>query len=54
MMDFVFPDGSVRQFEAGTTGRQIAASIAKSLEKKAVLVRLDGKKVTKRQLTRAA
>ena len=42
MIELVFPDGSKRSFEAGVTGRQIAAGIAKSLEKKAVLVKLDG------------
>ena len=43
MIDLVFPDGSVRQFPEGVTGREVAASIAKSLEKKAALVKLDGK-----------
>ncbi|MCX7587049.1 threonine--tRNA ligase [Phenylobacterium sp. 58.2.17] len=42
MIDLIFPDGSKRQFEDGVTGRDVAASIAKSLEKKAVLVKLDG------------
>ena len=42
MIDLQFPDGSVRPFPEGTTGRQVAASIAVSLEKKAVLVKLDG------------
>lgn len=42
MIDLIFPDGSQRQFEDGVTGRDVAASIAKSLEKKAVLVKLDG------------
>ena len=42
MIDLEFPDGSVRQFEAGVTGRQVAASIAKSLEKRSALVKLDG------------
>ncbi|MDP3382332.1 MAG: threonine--tRNA ligase [Phenylobacterium sp.] len=42
MIELVFPDGSKRPFEAGVTGRQVAAGIAKSLEKKAVLVKLDG------------
>ena len=42
MIELVFPDGGVRQYEDGVTGRQVAASIAKSLEKKAALVRLDG------------
>ncbi|MDB5459770.1 MAG: threonine--tRNA ligase, partial [Caulobacteraceae bacterium] len=42
MIDLVFPDGGVRQFEEGVTGRDVAASIAKSLEKRSVLVKLDG------------
>jgi threonyl-tRNA synthetase len=43
MIDLVFPDGSVRQFPEGVTGREVAASIAKSLEKRSALVKLDGK-----------
>lgn len=42
MIDLIFPDGSKRQYDDGATGRDVAASIAKSLEKKAVLVKLDG------------
>ena len=42
MIDLEFPDGSVRQFQAGVTGREVAASIAKSLEKRSALVQLDG------------
>jgi threonyl-tRNA synthetase len=42
MIELVFPDGGVRQFEEGATGRDVAASIAKSLEKRSVLVKLDG------------
>ena len=42
MIDLEFPDGSVRQFEEGATGRDVAASIAKSLEKRSALVKLDG------------
>ena len=42
MIDLIFPDGSQRQFEDGATGRDVAASIAKSLEKRAVLIKLDG------------
>ena len=42
MIDLVFPDGSVRQFPEGVTGREVAASIAKSLEKRSALVKLDG------------
>ncbi|MGE0499714.1 MAG: threonine--tRNA ligase [Rhizobiaceae bacterium] len=37
-----FPDGSVREFDAATTGAQIAESISKSLAKKAVAYALDG------------
>ncbi|HVY34391.1 MAG TPA: threonine--tRNA ligase [Caulobacteraceae bacterium] len=43
MIDLKFPDGSVRPFPEGTTGRQVAASIAMSLEKRALLIKLDGK-----------
>jgi len=42
MISLTFPDGSVREYEAGTTGRDVAGLIAKSLEKKAVAVMLDG------------
>jgi len=42
MIDLIFPDGSQRQFDDGATGRDVAASIAKSLEKRAVLVKLEG------------
>ncbi|MDA4847758.1 threonine--tRNA ligase [Hoeflea poritis] len=37
-----FPDGSERQYDAGSTGRDVAESIAKSLAKKAVAVAIDG------------
>lgn len=43
MIDLEFPDGSHRQYPKNATGRDVAASISKSLEKRAVLVRLDGK-----------
>ena len=42
MIDLKFPDGSSRSFEDGATGRAVAASISPSLEKKALLVKLDG------------
>jgi threonyl-tRNA synthetase len=42
MISLTFPDGSVREYEAGTTGREVAGSIAKSLEKKAAAIMLDG------------
>lgn len=37
------PDGAVRQYEAGTTGAQVAADISKSLAKSALAVRIDGR-----------
>jgi threonyl-tRNA synthetase len=43
MIEFLFPDGATRQYADGVTGRDIAESLSKSLVKKAVLVRVDGK-----------
>ncbi len=37
-----FPDGSVRDYDAATTGAELAGSISKSLAKKAVAYSLDG------------
>lgn len=37
-----FPDGSERQYDAGTTGRDVAESISKSLSKKSVAIAIDG------------
>lgn len=37
-----FPDGSERSYEAGTTGRDVAESISKSLSKKSVAIAIDG------------
>ena len=42
-VSLTFPDGSVREFAAGTTGRDVAESISKSLAKKAVAIALDGR-----------
>jgi threonyl-tRNA synthetase len=42
MIELIFPDGNRRDVADGATGREIAASISKSLEKKAILVKLDG------------
>ncbi|MEO1264540.1 MAG: threonine--tRNA ligase [Pseudomonadota bacterium] len=41
-IELTFPDGSKRAFPRGTTGREVAESISKSLAKKAVAVGLDG------------
>ena len=40
-----FPDGNAREFDRGLTGLELAASISKSLSKKAVALLLDGKLV---------
>jgi threonyl-tRNA synthetase len=42
MVQLTFPDNSSREFAAGTTGRQVAESISKSLARKAVAMALDG------------
>ncbi|MDP3525446.1 MAG: threonine--tRNA ligase, partial [Hoeflea sp.] len=41
-ISLTFPDGSKRDYPAGTTGREVAESISKSLAKKAVAIALDG------------
>ncbi len=45
MIDLKFPDGAVRQFPPGTTGRDVAASISPSLAKRAALVEVDGRQL---------
>ncbi|MDB5474525.1 MAG: threonine--tRNA ligase [Phenylobacterium sp.] len=42
MIDLIFPDGSKRQYDDGATGKEVAASIAPSLAKRAALIKLDG------------
>ena len=42
MITITFPDGSGREFESGVSGAEIAASISKSLAKKAVAMTVDG------------
>src|SRR5690349_19195350 len=42
MIELIFPDGSKREFPDASTGREVAASIAKSLEKRALLIKLNG------------
>jgi len=41
-VSLIFPDGSEKKYDAGTTGRDVAESISKSLAKKAVAVAIDG------------
>src|SRR4051812_30796017 len=43
MIDLKFPDGSLRQYPEGSSGRDVALSISPSLAKRTLLVRLDGK-----------
>ncbi len=45
MITLTFPDGAKRQVEAGATAAQVAASISKSLEKKAVAAVVNGQLV---------
>ena len=40
-MRIVFPDSSIKEFSAGTTGREIAESISHGLARNAVAVRFD-------------
>ena len=42
LISLTFPDGASRDYAAGTTGMAVAESIAKSLAKKAIAVKLDG------------
>lgn len=42
MIHLTFPDESVREFDAGISGAEIAAGISKSLSKKAAAIMLDG------------
>ncbi|MGF1619219.1 MAG: threonine--tRNA ligase [Rhodomicrobiaceae bacterium] len=42
MIHLTFPDGSVREFQSGITGAELAASISKSLSKKAVALSVNG------------
>ena len=42
MIDLKFPDGAVRQYPDGASGKDVAQSISPSLAKKAVLIKLDG------------
>ncbi|WGD31525.1 threonine--tRNA ligase [Ancylobacter sp. WKF20] len=41
-INLTFPDGAVRAYASGTTGAEVAASIAKSLAKKSLAIKLDG------------
>src|SRR6516164_4534625 len=42
MIELKFPDGSLRSYDDGASGRTVAASISPSLEKRALLAKLDG------------
>ncbi|MDO9222855.1 MAG: threonine--tRNA ligase [Caulobacter sp.] len=42
MIDLIFPDGTARQYPAGSSGRDVANAISPSLAKRTLLVRLDG------------
>ncbi|WP_375261129.1 threonine--tRNA ligase [Palleronia sp.] len=42
-ISLTFPDGNAREFEAGVTAAEVAASISKSLSKKAISASVDGR-----------
>ena len=42
MIAVTFPDGTTRSFPRGVTGAEIAAAIAKSLARAALVVEVDG------------
>ncbi len=42
MITLTFPDGAARQYAPGTSGREVAESIAKSLAKRTVAMAIDG------------
>ncbi|ESR22433.1 threonine--tRNA ligase [Lutibaculum baratangense] len=42
MISLTFPDGAVREYDEGVTPADVAASISKSLSKKAMIARVDG------------
>jgi threonyl-tRNA synthetase len=42
-ISLTFPDGNIRQYEAGVTAAEVAASIATSLGKAAISAQLNGK-----------
>ena len=42
MIKITFPDGSVREFEKGTTSLQIAKSISEGLAKKVLAANVNG------------
>lgn len=45
MIKITFPDGAVKEFEAGSTTAEIAESISKSLAKKALAGKVNGQLV---------
>lgn len=42
LINITFPDGAVKEFEKGTTGEDVAASISPGLKKQAIAIKLDG------------
>src|SRR5699024_3180826 len=45
MITITFPDGNSKEFESGTTGEDIAASISPGLRRQALAIKLDGEDV---------
>lgn len=44
-IEIIFPDGNAKEFDKGTTGEEIAASISPGLKKQALAIKLDDKPV---------
>src|SRR5690348_11182137 len=42
MINLTFPDGSLKQFNSGTTGADVASSISTSLAKEALVIEVNG------------
>src|SRR5690606_31319821 len=41
-ISLTFPDGSIREYAQGSSGRDVAESISKSLAKKSIAIAIDG------------
>ncbi|MBR3063461.1 MAG: threonine--tRNA ligase [Exiguobacterium sp.] len=49
MIQLTFPDGAVKEFEAGVTAEDVAGSISPGLRKKAIAAKLDGELIDYRR-----
>ncbi|MCT4778459.1 TGS domain-containing protein, partial [Exiguobacterium aquaticum] len=49
MIQLTFPDGAVKEFEAGITAEEVAGSISPGLRKKAIAAKIDGEMIDYRR-----